>query len=319
MATIVKTNLMIKSRWFYHPLFIFIFSLVAILTSLFIYIRSYLQVHQAFNELVIKYHINSNRLLESETWVIIVILSILVAIIMLGMMMIFIYYQKMIQLYRLQQNFINGFTHELKTPIASIQLFLDTFLKHELSRDDQLKYLEFMKRDTERLSQNVNRILHLAKLEDKNFKANFESRDIVNVINKLLKSTPHLFENVEINFTHNQPNIFLLLDVSLFEMLLMNLFTNAVIYNKSERKIIDIVLEKSENKIVLKIKDNGIGLEKSEQKKIFKKFYQVGKASKGSGLGLYIVSSIVKLHHGDIKVESQGIGKGTTFTLEFKI
>lgn len=310
---------MIKSRWFFHPLFIFIFSLVAILTSLFIYIRSYLQVHQAFNELVIKYHINSNRLLESETWVIIVILSILVAIIMLGMMMIFIYYQKMIQLYRLQQNFINGFTHELKTPIASIQLFVDTFLKHELKREEQVKYLEFMKRDAERLSQNVNRILHLAKLEDKKFQANFEEKNLVTVINKLLKNTPHLFENVDITFISDREEILFKLDVSLFEMLLMNLITNGILYNKSENKKIQIELNVSDRSIILKVRDNGIGIEKSEQKKIFKKFYQVGKATKGSGLGLYIVASIVKIHHGDIKVHSEGPGMGAMFIMEFKI
>lgn len=309
---------MIKSRWFFHPLFIFIFSLVAILTSLFIYIRSYLQVHQAFNDLVVKYHINSNRLLESETWVIIVILSILVAIIMLGMMMIFIYYQKMIQLYRLQQNFINGFTHELKTPIASIQLFVDTFLKHELKREEQVKYLEFMKRDAERLSQNVNRILHLAKLEDKKFQANFEEKNLVSVINKLLKNTPHLFENVEINFHHDRDVTMFKLDIYLFEMLLMNLITNGILYNKSDKKKIEINLSQDENKIKLIVADNGIGIDKTEQKKIFKKFYQVGKATKGSGLGLYIVASIVKLHHGDIKIHSDGISYGSSFIVEFK-
>ncbi len=309
---------MIKSRWFFHPLFIFIFSLVAILTSLFIYIRSYLQVHQAFNDLVIKYHINSNRLLESETWVIIVILSILVAIIMLGMMMIFIYYQKMIQLYRLQQNFINGFTHELKTPIASIQLFVDTFLKHELKREEQVKYLEFMKRDAERLSQNVNRILHLAKLEDKKFQANFEEKNLVSVIHKLLKNTPHLFENVEINFYHDPDVIMFKLDIYLFEMLLMNLITNGILYNKSDKKKIEINLTQQDNKIKLIVIDNGVGIDKTEQKKIFKKFYQVGKATKGSGLGLYIVASIVKLHHGDIKVHSDGYSHGSSFIMEFK-
>jgi signal transduction histidine kinase len=242
-----------------------------------------------------------------------------VAIIMLGMMMIFIYYQKMIQLYRLQQNFINGFTHELKTPIASIQLFVETFLKHELKRDEQIKYLEFMKRDAERLSQNVNRILHLAKLEDKTFQANFEEKDLVLVINKLLKSTPHLFDTVEINFQHNRETILMKLDVSLFEMLLMNLITNGILYNKSERKKIEINLNQSDKKISLTVLDNGLGVEKSEQKKIFKKFYQVGKATKGSGLGLYIVASIVKLHHGEIKIESEGHQLGAKFIMEFKI
>jgi len=142
---------MIKSRWFYHPLFIFIFSLLALASSLVIYIRSYLRVHAALEEVVYKYHLNTKSLLDTETWVLVLILSLLVAVILTGLLIIYIYYQKMIQLYRLQQNFINGFTHELKTPIASLKLFLETFSRHDLPRDEQLKYLEYMKRDTSRL------------------------------------------------------------------------------------------------------------------------------------------------------------------------
>jgi signal transduction histidine kinase len=310
---------MIKSRWFFQPLLIFIFSLVAVLTSLVIYIRSYLKVHQAFNQVVAKYHINPAQFLQTETWVIVVVLSILVSIILIGLMMIFIYYQKMIQLYRLQQNFINGFTHELKTPIASLQLFLETFTKHELSRDDQLKYFDFMRKDVKRLSDNVNRILHLGKLEDKNFKANFQSTDLVSLINNFLSNTPHLFEESEISFKKEAESIFLNVDQSLFEMLLMNLITNATIYNKSHIKKIELNLNKRGSKIYLEVKDNGIGIGKSEIKKIFRKFYQIGKTTKGSGLGLYIVQSIVKLHRGDIWVESKGEGLGTKFFMEFKI
>ncbi len=310
---------MIKSRWYYHPLFIFIFSLVAILTSLFIYIRSYLKVEQALNELGTRYQINAGSFLETETWVIIVVLSILVALIMIGMMMIFIYYQKMKDLYRLQQNFINGFTHELKTPIASLQLFLETFKRHELDRSDQLKYIEYMRRDTERLSQNVMRILHLAKLEDKNFTANFQQLDLVYLINKFLKTTPHLFENAKITFKSDIDQLFMRIDESLFDMLLMNLITNGLIYNKSKEKEIELILKSYNRKFVLEIKDNGIGLEKKELGKIFRKFYQVGKTTKGSGLGLYIVSSIVKLHNGEIKVKSLGPNLGTTFIMEFNL
>ncbi len=220
---------MIKSRWFYHPLFIFIFSLIALGSSLIIYIRSYLRVHAALEEVVIKYHLNSAGLLETETWVLVLILSLLVAVILAGLLIIYIYYQKMIQLYRLQQNFINGFTHELKTPIASLQLFLETFSRHELSREDQLKYLEFMKRDTVRLSENVNRILNLGRLEDRNFKADFQRQDLVKLIEHFLKNTPHLFEEGKVSFHTNVTSVVMPIDTALFEMLLVNLITNALI------------------------------------------------------------------------------------------
>lgn len=309
---------MIKSRWFYHPLFIFIFSLLALGTSLVIYIRSYLQVNAALEDVVLKYNLNSSNLMRTETWVVILVLSLLVAVILTGLLIIYIYYQKVIQLYRLQQNFINGFTHELKTPIASLQLFLETFSRHELPRDEQLKYLEFMKRDTVRLSDNVNRILNLSRLEDRNFKADFIEQDLVVLIEEFLQNTPHLFEEGRVSFNTTITSLLIPIDTALFEMLMMNLITNALIYNKSKEKTVEINLSLNGNKILLEFKDNGIGLEKNQIKKIFKKFYQTGKTTKGSGLGLYIVHIIAKLHRGDIQAESKGLGLGSTFTLTLK-
>ena len=309
---------MIKSRWFYHPLFIFIFSLIALVSSLIIYIRSYLRVNAALEDLVLKYHLNSKSLMQTETWVLILILSLLVAVILAGLLIIYIYYQKMIQLYRLQQNFINGFTHELKTPIASLQLFLETFARHEFPRTEQLKYLEYMRRDTVRLADNVNRILNLGRLEDRNFEADFIEQDLVELIEHFLKSTPHLFEEGKVSFHSTVESIILPIDTALFEMLMMNLITNALIYNKSSEKLVDINLSLQGNLIFLDFKDNGMGLDKSQIKKIFKKFYQVGKSTKGSGLGLYIVQSIAKLHKGEISAYSLGAETGSIFRLTIK-
>jgi signal transduction histidine kinase len=309
---------MIKSRWFSHPLFIFIFSLIALGASLFIYIRSYLKVHAALQEVVNKYHLGSQQIFATDTWVIILTLSILVAIILAGLFIIYIYYQKMIQLYHLQQNFINGFTHELKTPIASLQIFLETFSRHELSRIDQLKYLDFMKQDVKRISDNVGRILHLGRLEDKSFKSDFKDRDLVELIENFIKNTPHLFEDGKVIFETTLESLSMKMDVELMEMLLMNLVGNAFIYNHSLDKKVIIKLEKAENKIYLSVIDNGLGIEKNQFKKIFKKFYQVGKTTKGSGLGLFIVQNIARIHNGKICVFSDGAAKGSTFQLCLK-
>ncbi len=309
---------MIKSRWFYHPLFIFIFSLLALASSLVIYIRSYLRVHAALEEVVYKYHLNTKSLLDTETWVLVLILSLLVAVILTGLLIIYIYYQKMIQLYRLQQNFINGFTHELKTPIASLKLFLETFSRHDLPRDEQLKYLEYMKRDTSRLSDNVNRILNLGRLEDRNFKADFARQDLVSLIENFLEDTPHLFEEGKVTFHTHVKEAWMPIDTALFEMLMMNLITNALIYNKAKEKLVEIELSTEGKNVIIDFRDNGIGLERSQVKKIFKKFYQVGKSTKGSGLGLYIVHNIARLHKGEIQAISRGPGAGSVFRLTLK-
>lgn len=310
---------MIKSRWFYHPLFIFVFSLLALGSSLIIYIRSYLRVSAALEEVVLRYHLNSSSILDTETWILILVLSLLVAVILAGLLIIYLYYQKMIQLYRLQQNFINGFTHELKTPIASLQLFLETFTRHELPRDEQLKYIDYMKRDTLRLSENVNRILNLGRLEDRNFKADFIEQDLVVLIEQFLANTPHLFEDGKVTFHSEVKSLIMPIDTALFEMLLMNLITNALIYNKSPVKIVEIELSVDNNRAIVDFRDNGMGIDRSLVKKIFKKFYQVGKSTKGSGLGLYIVQSIAKLHKGDIEAISMGPGTGSVFRLTLKL
>lgn len=305
---------MLKSKWIFHPVSIFIFSLVALGTSFFLFIRSYLEVNRALTILVQKYKLNPNTFIEGETWVIILILSILVALIIAGMVIIFVYYQKVIQLYRLQQNFINGFTHELKTPIASLQLFLETFSKHEVPKEDFKRYLEFMMRDTKRLSDNVGRILQLGKLEDKNFKADFHFQDIVQAIRNFLKNTPHLFEEGTIDFESSIEEAHINLDTALFEMLMMNLVTNAFRYNRSAEKKLRIRFYKEKNKVFLDFIDNGVGIDKDEAKKIFRKFYQVGKTTKGSGLGLYIVQNIARLHKFDIGVIKNPEG-GSIFRL----
>ena len=231
----------------------------------------------------------------------------------------------MIQLYRLQQNFINGFTHELKTPIASLQLFLETFTRYELSREDQLKYLEFMKRDTLRLSENVVRILKLGRLEDRNFNADFLKQDLVVLIEDFLAHTPHLFEEVKVTFHSEVKSLIMSIDTALFEMLLMNLISNALLYNNNkplEKKVeinLSIKYTHKDQQVFLDFKDNGMGIDRIESKKIFKKFYQIGKSTKGSGLGLYIVQSIAKLHRGDIRHIPDEKKAGSLFRLTFKL
>ena len=99
----------------------------------------------------------------------------------------------------------------------------------------------------------------------------------------------------------------------------MNLITNAIKYNKSEKPRIDISFLPQKRKLHLRFTDNGIGLEPSEIKKIFRKFYQIGRSddmtARGSGLGLHLVQSIARIHKGKVTARSRGTGKGSVFTL----
>lgn len=315
---------MVRARWLFHPILILIFSILALGASLFLYIYWYIEISSGLKSIIDRFNLDTGQILASQTWVVILVLSILVGLILMGIFIIFVYNLKTYHLYRLQHNFINNFTHELKTPVTSLKLYLETFLKHELSRKDQLKYTEYMLNDTDRLSDNISRILNLAQIESKHYKSDFAAHDVVSFVAQFYKKNSHLFKNFRIDFhpPGNEP-VICLLNPPLFEMLLMNLSTNALTYTKAVEPKLKITFEVHRKKIYIHFKDNGIGIEKSETKKIFKKFYQVGRSdnmsARGSGLGLYLVDLIAHIHNARIVARSEGLGKGTTFTLMLPI
>lgn len=307
-------------KWIFHPILILVFSIVALGTSLSLYIYWYIEVSTGLKAVIEKFNLDSGQFLESHTWVVILVLSILVGIILMGIFIIFVYNQKTFQLYRLQRNFINNFTHELKTPVTSLKLYLETFIKYELSRDNQLKYINYMIQDVDRLSSNINRILNLARIESKSYGDDFVTCDLVYTVERFYKNNIQLFRDCEININNTSNRSFSYRIIpSLFEMLLMNLLTNAIKYNESHVPRVDITFEPGKEELLLRFEDNGIGIEKPEIKKIFRKFYQIGNSdnmsARGSGLGLYLVDSIARIHKGRVKAESKGDGKGSIFTL----
>ncbi len=313
---------MIRYRWITNPVTVFIFSLVALGTSLWLYIHSYLRVNDAFKEFVRKRNLDPSPLLETETWVMILIVSILVALILIGVIIIFVYYQKMIQLYRMQQNFINGFTHELKTPIASLRIFLDTFSRHELDQETKTKYLGYMIRDTERLSDNVNQILNLARIEDKKYEPVWEVGNLSNFISSWVEKTSYWSEDADVilqKCTDSEDDLIVKYDVNLIPLVFTNLVNNAIIHNNKDRVKIEIKVQRQGKFVMASFKDNGIGIPKAEAKKVFRKFYQVGKAGKGSGIGLYLVQTVMRFHKGQVRLFSEGDDRGTTFILYFPL
>jgi two-component system, OmpR family, phosphate regulon sensor histidine kinase PhoR len=307
-----------QSKWFLHPILIFIFSIAAVALSLFLYIYWYVEVSAGLKNVIQKASLDPDQVLASQTWVVILVLSILVGIIILGIFIIFVYNQKTLQLYRLQRNFINNFTHELKTPVTSLKLYLETFHKYEFPREDQLKYIGYMIQDADRISNNINRILNLAKVESKTYGGKFVTEDLVKVVARFYQKNRHLFGNCEIHIHHQSGSSFpYLINRSLFEVLLMNLFTNAIKYNESKVPKLDIYFERAGRELLIRFEDNGMGIPKSEIKKIFKKFYQIGRSedmsAKGTGLGLYLVESIARIHKGKVTAESKDGGKGSLF------
>jgi len=307
-------------KWLFHPILVFIFSVTALVTSLFLYIYWYVEASSGIRTAMERFNLEQDQVLAADTWVVILVLSILLGIILLGIFIIFVFSQKTLQLVRMQNNFISNFTHELKTPVTSLQLYLQTFSMHQLSREDQLKYIGYMLADVRRLTGNINRMLDLAKLESKSYMGEFVVCDLVKTVKRFLEENAHLFKDCRIDLHHpDNKAVYQRINRHLFEMLLMNILTNAIKYCSAPTPEVEIAIERKRRKTHVRFTDNGIGFERREVKKIFRKFYQIGRSenmtAKGSGLGLHLVQNIARLHKGRVMAESPGRGKGSTFTL----
>jgi len=230
-----------------------------------------------------------------------------------------LYAQK--KLSELQKDFVDNMTHEFKTPLTSIKLASNVLLaNNEIIENSRLKkYSEIILQQSEKLTSHIERLLDLIR-SDKNFELKKESFDLIGLINDLNSETNQKFqfENLEINFNHEDHTFTISADRYHLYNALQNIYDNAIKYNNKEKKLIDIEIRKKAESIILSIRDNGIGLKHSELHSIFKKFYRVQKGNlhdtKGFGLGLYYVKNIVDLHAWSISVES----KENEFTI-FKI
>lgn len=304
------------------PLFIFIISLCALGISYFFYINWYLNAVDDIQLFVSKFQIQPGTLSTPGPWTFILITSLFGLIFIGSLSSIFIYYQKTYQLFRQQENFINNFTHELKTPIASIKLYLDTFSRHQLTDEERDNFISYMQKDADRLSTNVQQILLLAHLENRKGNYQFEETDLNDFLQTFINDSGHLFKNLTIDFVPNKSIPLISLNRELLDMLFMNIFTNAEKYNQGKATL-EVSLRQVTTNIEIRFKDNGIGLKDSDLKSIFTKFYQVKKdegfKGKSSGLGLYLCHLIMKLHKGRITAESRGLGNGSTFVLHLPI
>lgn len=229
-------------------------------------------------------------------------------------------FKKEFELSKQQKNFMLSITHELKSPIASARLQIETLLKRQLPLDKQEIVLNQALQETERLDLLVEKILLANRIESSAYfiqKDNFNLSALSHKIINNLKST--LLKNHLVNVMV-QSDINMLGDHMAFTSILINLLDNAAKYSPNNSRI-DLVLSKENETITLAVKDEGVGISLQEEKEVFNKFYRSGneetRNTKGTGLGLYIVKSLIVLHQGQIKI-SPNKPKGTIFTVQFK-
>jgi two-component system phosphate regulon sensor histidine kinase PhoR len=229
------------------------------------------------------------------------------------------------QISEIKTDFINNMTHEFKTPIATINLALDATKNPKIIDDKEKvhRYLQMIRDENKRMHAQVENVLRISKLEKRELEISKESNNIHDIIDEAVEHVNLIIEDrqgvITTHFDANR-NTVLLNDVH-FTNVLVNILDNAIKYSP-EIPVIDIYTENVKDFVIIKIKDQGAGMSKVAQKRIFEKFYREHTGDlhnvKGHGLGLAYVKRIVEDHDGEVYVESEK-GKGSTFIIKLPL
>jgi signal transduction histidine kinase len=222
--------------------------------------------------------------------------------------------------------FINAVTHELKTPIASIRLYLETLKTRTVDEERRKEFYDVMLADSDRLIHTVEQVLQAgrAAAHQRPQQTTTALIDFSDLVHECLDLTRRRYnlgdEALNYSDTLNGERACITGDPEEIRAAVSNLLDNAVKYSDKEVKVSVNLAAPNQKNIVLRIVDSGVGIPAAQLKRIFKRFYRVpGRVMgrfKGTGLGLFIVRSIVRKHGGRVFAESEGLGRGSTFTIE---
>ena len=263
------------------------------------------------------------------------ILSGISSILLLSLFFIFIiimaFSSSLFQLIRqkkiseIKTDFINNMTHEFKTPIATINLALDSIKNPKILGDDAkvLRYVEMIREENKRMHSQVENVLRISRLEKNQIDLNTETIDLHDTIEDAIRHVSLLSEDRDGKIETHLEALESELPGNQFHLtsIVVNILENAIKYSEGAPKI-EVYTESTSKFFIFKIKDSGIGMNKTVQKQVFNKFYREQKGNihdvKGHGLGLAYVKEIVDKHHGTVFVESEK-GIGSTFTVKLPL
>ncbi len=275
--------------------------------------------HRQLKELAARY--SPELLARTEGWSPLVHGLLLLLAILAGVYALFIFWRRQSRLYQEQREFITQVTHELKSPLASIQLHLETIRLRILPPERLEAFVDTMLDDTRRLHSQIDNLLLAARLEQRRRPVERRIIDLSSFIQKYLdENRDRLPPGTRVE-TKIESNIKTAVEPDELGTVLRNLIENAVLYSNGIPEL-ELSCTKNGRWAELSLKDNGRGLAPEQLKKVFRKFYRVEQPDeriRGTGLGLYIIQSVVHEYGGTVNVSSDGYGLGCTFTLQLPI
>src|SRR5579862_7890577 len=247
------------------------------------------------------------------------------ALIIAGMVVNTIFLVRELRRSEQHDSFINAVTHELKTPVASIRLHLETLQRRELQETRKQDFYKIMLSDVDRLTETIEQVLRAGRAGEKRVgreKANVDITQVVRESVDAMRTRHHLQpEALQLDqATRNGSGLYVRGNADDLRTAVSNVLDNAVKYSGDQVDVRVRIETPDEKRIVLRVRDQGVGIAQDDLKRIFKRFHRLGNRSlahvKGTGLGLFIVKSIAQKHGGKAFAESEGEGQGTTVIIE---
>jgi len=226
------------------------------------------------------------------------------------------------------ENFINAVTHELKTPLASVKLHLQTLQQHQVDESKRQEFYQVMVEDCDRLLGTVEQVLRAGRLRAPQARGGFRPVDLAKVVDECLSLAQTRYRLTPGELTYKaafaegaHPRV--LGDEDDLKAVVLNLVDNAIKYSGDKVTIAVELAQTSSRAATIRVSDRGVGIPISELGQIFKRFYRIPGVMtariKGAGLGLFIVRAVVARHGGTVFAESDGPGLGTTFTVQLPL
>jgi signal transduction histidine kinase len=263
-------------------------------------------------------------LLNWRTGILLFLGILLLAILIAGVVLNTIFLVREIRRNEQHDAFINAVTHELKTPIASIRLYLETLQTRAVDEDKRKEFYRIMLDDSDRLLATIEQVLRTGRLGSASRKLQLAPIDLGSVVEECVQRvrTLHHVPAESLEY-HAGPQVTVMGDRDEMRAAVSNLIDNAVKYSGTQVKVRVETAKVDGKYVALRVRDEGPGIPKTELKHLFKRFYRVpgplATRVKGTGLGLYIVRSVAKRHGGRAWAESDGPGRGSTFVLQLPI
>jgi len=220
--------------------------------------------------------------------------------------------------------FINAVTHELKTPLASIRLYLDTLRSRPIEEDKRKEFYRIMLEDSDRLLATIEQVLRAGRTASTSRRLNVVRVELGSIVEECLTRARALHGLASDKLAYRPGAATeILADADEVRAAVSNLIDNAVKYSGGEVSIMVETARVDSKFVAVRVRDEGVGISKPELKRVFRRFYRVpgplASRVKGTGLGLYIVRSVAKRHGGRAWADSEGPGRGSTFVLELPI